>query len=82
LSWIQTIQYGEAEGPLEEIYQRIGNHETQHVAHVLALQSLDPTALDAHHKLYRAVMRPTRRLRGADREMIATVVSQTNGCHY
>ena len=82
MSWIRTIQYGEAEGPLEELYQRIGNHEKQRVAHVLALQSLDAPALDGHHKLYRAVMRPTKKLRGADREMIATVVSQVNGCHY
>ena len=82
MSWIRTIQYGEAESPLAEVYQRTGNHEKQRAAHVFALQSLDAPALDAHYSLYKAVMRPTRKLRGADREMIATVVSQTNGCHY
>ena len=34
------------------------------------------------YAFYQAVMRPSRSLRGADREMIAVVVSQTNQCHY
>ncbi len=49
---------------------------------LLRAHSLHPAGLAAHWALYRAVMRGTKSLPKADREMIALVVSARNGCHY
>lgn len=48
----------------------------------MRIHSLHPAGLEAHFALYRAVMLGTPSLRKVDREMIALVVSATNGCHY
>jgi len=82
LSWIKTISPDEAADRLAQLYARMVDPHTGRVGNILSIQSLDPASLEAHHALYRAVMRPTRSLRGAEREMIAVVVSRTNQCHY
>jgi hypothetical protein len=41
-----------------------------------------PAALRAHYDLYRTLMFGRSELSRAQREMIAVVVSKTNGCHY
>ncbi len=48
----------------------------------MQVHSLHPAGLRAHFELYRAVMRGTPTLPAVDRELIALVVSQRNGCHY
>ena len=82
MSWIETVDEGEAEGRLGELYAAMLDPATGRVDNVLKIHSLHPEGLEAHWKLYRAAMRGTKGLRGVEREMIAVVVSRLNGCHY
>lgn len=82
MAWIQTVQPKQAKGLLKRLYdeaiQRAGK-----VFQVVRLQSLRPTALQASMRLYTTLMhRSDHGLSRAQREMLATVVSQINGCHY
>ena len=50
---------------------------------VLALvQSLAPAVLDASMGLYQRIMYAEEGLSRRQREMVATIVSRTNDCHY
>jgi alkylhydroperoxidase family enzyme len=71
----------DAEGDLARTYQEIGATRGG-VAHILQIQSLHPKALKAHFDLYRALMFGASPLSRAERELVATVVSSENGCHY
>ena len=44
--------------------------------------SLDPAAMQGHLAVYNAAMSSTKTLRKVERELIALVVSDINGCHY
>jgi alkylhydroperoxidase family enzyme len=53
------------------------------VFNVLRIQSLRPEVLRAGVELYKELMiSPRSPLSRAQREMIATAVSQVNACHY
>ena len=77
-AWIETVPEAEAEGELAELYRRFGFP----VAHVLRVSSVNPPVLRAHYELYRAIMHGRSPLTRVQREMIATVVSLLNQCHY
>lgn len=81
MAWIRMIPEDEAEGRLAELYERY-REPGGGVDNVLAIHSLDPRSMEVHYELYRHLMRSTRELRKAKREMIAVVVSAINGCHY
>ena len=82
MAWIETIPEDQAQGLLGELYGRMQDPEHGRVDNVLKIHSLEPEGLEAHWALYRSAMHATKGLRGADREMIAVVVSGLNGCHY
>jgi uncharacterized peroxidase-related enzyme len=71
----------EAAGELRQQYQRM-HDSAGNVANILQVHSLNPAALRAHFDLYRTLMFGRSPLSRAQREMIAVVVSKTNGCHY
>lgn len=82
MAWIRTIAPGEATGLLKRLYDealvRAGK-----VFNVLRIQSLRPEVLQAGVALYEELMiSPRSPLSRAQREMIATAVSQANACHY
>ncbi|HWJ44413.1 MAG TPA: carboxymuconolactone decarboxylase family protein [Gaiellaceae bacterium] len=52
------------------------------VANILASHSLNPEALAAHVRLYRAIMFGDSPLTRTEREAIAVAVSAVNDCHY
>jgi alkylhydroperoxidase family enzyme len=54
----------------------------QRVDNIMAVHSLNPRGLDAHHRLYTSAMAGTASLRKVERELIALVVSLENDCHY
>jgi uncharacterized peroxidase-related enzyme len=82
MAWIRTIAPDEAEGLLAQLY-REALARAGKVFQVIRLQSLRPRALRASTALYAELMlSPEGRLTRAQREMIATVVSRANGCHY
>ena len=82
MAWIETLDEGEAQGRLAELYAGAVDPASGRVDHVLRIHSLAPEGLAAHLALYRHAMRGTPGLRKVDRELLALVVSQANGCHY
>ena len=82
MAWIETIDEGDAQGRLAELYAQMVEPGETHVDNILKIHSLHPDGLAAHFALYRAVMAGTPGLRKVDREMIALVVSRLNSCHY
>ena len=81
-AWIEMVPEGEARGELAELYGRVRDPGSRGVDHVMGVHSLHPAGLAAHFELYACVMRSTATLRKVEREIIALVVSQLNGCHY
>ena len=80
MPWIEWIDEDEATGPLKDSYERYGTSEG--IDHILKIHSLNPKSLDDHYHLYAHLMRGPSGLSRAEREMIAVVVSKTNGCVY
>lgn len=81
MAWIKTVPPAEASGELLEQYDRMRD-PAGNVANILQVHSLNPAALRTHFDLYRALMFGRSELSRVQREMIAVVVSKTNGCHY
>ena len=78
MSYIELINKKNAEGKLNEIYDKLGGK----VANILKASSLFPESLEAHLSLYKTLMFKKSPLSRAQREMIATTVSSVNECHY
>ena len=82
MAWIATVAPATATGLLKRLYTEAVKR-TGKVFNVLRLQSLRPQVLQRSTELYLEVMHSRASpLSRAQREMIATVVSQANGCHY
>ena len=81
MAWIRTIEQDDATGELQELYAQAGGPGGT-VDNILKIHSLHPAGMRAHFGLYRAVMQGTDGLPRVEREMIAFVVSDANGCHY
>jgi len=81
-AWIDTISDESASPELAQLYDRALDPVTGSLDNVLRVHSLHPAGLSAHLGLYTAAMRGTTGLRTVEREMIALVVSQLNGCGY
>ena len=81
-TWIETIPEAEADAELAELYETVRDPVADKLDHIMMVHSLHPAGMRAHFDMYSAVMRGTPGLRGAEREMIALVVSQLNACHY
>jgi len=82
MAWIRTIDPREAGGRLKSIYDDAVRRAGK-VFNILRVQSLRPEVLEASTRLYMELMHSRRgTLSRAQREMIATVVSRENGCHY
>lgn len=70
-----------APDPLRRIYNAIRSARG-HVGHLWLSQGLDPTGLAASFALYRTLMDDPAPLSAGQAELIALVVSATNGCGY
>lgn len=81
MSKIKVIQPEEATGRLKEIYDQLRLQRGQ-IAEVHKIQSLRPESIVKHIDLYMEIMFTKSDLSRAQREMIAVVVSVTNGCNY
>jgi uncharacterized peroxidase-related enzyme len=82
MSWIQTIDYSEAEGPLKRIYKRVkGPGDT--IDNVLSIHSLRPHTLTGHMTLYKSVLHNTNNtLPKWYLEALGVYVSHLNNCDY
>jgi alkylhydroperoxidase family enzyme len=82
MAWIRTVDPREAQGLLKSIYDAAVRRAGK-VFNIVRIQSLGPPVLEASTRLYVRLMHsPQRALTRPQREMIATVVSRVNGCHY
>jgi alkylhydroperoxidase family enzyme len=81
MAWIDTVNPDDAEGALKREYDAAVKR-AGHVAGILRIMSLNPPVLSASLRMYRDVMFRESPLSRAQREMLATVVSVFNQCHY
>jgi uncharacterized peroxidase-related enzyme len=81
MAWIKTIAPEEATGRLKQEYEEAVRRAGR-VFNIVSAQSLNPRVLSASIELYKALMFGPSSLSRAEREMIAVVVSRTNGCFY
>ena len=82
VAWIRTIDPAEARGLLGKLYDAALRRAGK-VFNIIRIQSLRPRVLRSSTQLYLEVMHSRdSALSRAQREMIATAVSQVNGCFY
>lgn len=81
MAWINWIEESQAEGELKEHYEYLKKSRGK-VSNIMKVQSLNPDAMKAHLDLYMKIMFGKSKLTRVQREMIATLVSKTNNCHY
>jgi len=81
MPWIRTIPLAEATGRLARSYEAAVARAGR-VFGIVRAQSLAPAVLDASMGLYQRIMYATEGLSRRQREMIATIVSRANDCHY
>lgn len=81
MAWIRTVAPEEATGLLRRIYDAAVERAGK-VFNILRVHTPRPQVLQASTRLYLEVMHGKSGLSRAQREMIATVVSRANDCHY
>jgi uncharacterized peroxidase-related enzyme len=81
--WIRGVAPERAGDPLAATYAAIRERSSRgRVSNLWQAQGLDPAGLSATFALYRALMADPAPLTAAQAELIAVVVSATNGCGY
>lgn len=81
MAWIRTVTDEEAEGRLAS-YFKAARERAGRVAEIVRTMSLNPALLEASMGLYVTAMKRASPLSRQQREMLATVVSRVNECHY
>lgn len=81
MTWIRTVSEGEATGRLKRSYDARAA-KAGRVFGIVRAMSLAPAVLDASMALYERIMFAEEGLERYRRELVATVVSRANDCHY
>ena len=81
MPWIKTIPPEEATGRLRKSYDEAVRRAGR-VFGIVRAMSLAPAVLDASLELYKRIMFAREGLTRVQRELLATVVSRANDCHY
>ena len=82
MSWIRTIPYGDSEGELRKLYDRIKGPD-DNVDNIMLAHSLRPHSMQGHMTLYKYVLHhPRNTLPKAYLEAIGVYVSSLNNCDY
>jgi alkylhydroperoxidase family enzyme len=81
MAYLEMIEPEEASGLLQAEYDAAIKRAGK-VFNILKVQSLNASVLRAGMQLYLATMYGPSGLSRAEREMLATVVSQVNDCFY
>lgn len=82
MTWIKTIPYEQADGPLLKIYDRIKGPDNN-VDNIMLAHSLRPHGITGHMSLYKSVLHHPRN--SVDKwvlEMIGVYTSMLNQCAY
>lgn len=83
MSWIRSVEPAEAPPEVKPVYEAARARSSHgDVAALWRTLGLDPVGLEAAFRHYRALMDDPSPLSKAQAEMIAVVVSATNGCGY
>ena len=81
MAWIRRVEIADATGALRDEFDaaiaRAGR-----VWNIVHVMSVNPPILRANMELYKAVMHAPSPITRRQRELVATVVSATLGCHY
>jgi alkylhydroperoxidase family enzyme len=81
MAYIEQIEEPDATGKLAGVYesarQRAGG-----VANIIKVMSRDCRSLAGSMQFYMSLMKAPNALSGAQREMLAAVVSNANDCYY
>jgi uncharacterized peroxidase-related enzyme len=78
---VRLIDVNEATGALRQEYEAAVARAGK-VFNIVKAMSLRPGVLKRSMELYRAIMFGDSELSRQERELLAVVVSSTNGCHY
>jgi uncharacterized peroxidase-related enzyme len=81
MAWVQTVPEDAAASDLREVYDRV-RARAGCVPNIAKLQSLRPKTMAHGFDLYCQVMDDPTGISRRERVLIATVVSQANGCLY
>ena len=81
MAHIHLVSDDEATGPLAVIYDA-ARKRAGRVYNILRTMSPSPAILEASMGLYLAIMKGPSPLSRMQRELLATVVSRANDCHY
>jgi len=81
MAWIRTISEDDASGDLKAQYDA-AVRRTGKVFNVVKLGSLTPSINRTFMELYLRLMHGPGELTRRERELLATVVSRANACHY
>lgn len=83
MTWTRTVPPAAATGALADLYARMATRSTSgRVANLWQALALDPAGLAAGFEHARALLDEPAPLSHAQAQMIAVVVSATNGCGY
>lgn len=81
MAWIRTIAPEDATGPLRAEYEA-ALRRAGRLWNIVRIQSLNPEVLKTTIRVYLAIMYGSSPLSRGQRELLAVVVSRTNGCRY
>jgi len=81
MAHLRLIEVDEATGSLREEYEAALGRAGK-VYNIVKAMSLRPGVLQRSMELYKGIMFGQSGLSRQERELLATVVSRTNGCHY
>jgi uncharacterized peroxidase-related enzyme len=82
MTWIRTIAYGEANGRLKQLYDRVKGPDDK-IDNILTAHSLRPHSLEGHMALYKYVLHHSgNRVPKHLLETLGVYVSLLNGCDY
>lgn len=93
MAWIKTIPFDEADENLQEVLKKTRmNYPQEYALPVDSASSINESIVDSHTLIpdalfhafstFSALMSPDLPLERRQHEMIATMVSVTNDCHY
>jgi alkylhydroperoxidase family enzyme len=81
-AWIEIIEEDRADKELASAYAGCADPATGRPANIMRVHGLNPKSMLAHRDLYQTLMFGPSPLGRSQREMIGTVVSTLNRCHY
>ncbi len=81
-AWINAVNDEHASSELADVYAACADPESGRLANIMRVHCLHPQSMLDHRALYHTLMFGSSPLKRYQREMIGTVVSALNHCHY